>query len=212
VAETRADPVQPSTGQPVAALPPATGISLGPEPGPVSAAAAATHPSAVPPTPHPSATRPAAAAKPAAPTSKSAPQATTTTTATTVPAAADPISGYSACITKKAAIFTVSFNVAFSWRHAFLDVDGDGQTGYRLDEPAALGADYMVENGVLFHSTGSDWSWSEVGAVRRSTSGGVLRWQVPLASIGSPTGLRVVYNGSGKSPDASTPVVWAGAC
>jgi hypothetical protein len=114
---------------------------------------------------------------------------------------------------KSAAVLSVTFNVTFSWRHAFLDVDGDTHTGYRLDEvPGGLGADYMVENGVLYRSTGSDWSWSKAGVVGQQLSGGTHRWHVPLVMIGSPGGLAVVFNGSGGSPDASTPVRTAGAC
>jgi hypothetical protein len=201
------EPVQQPTGQPLAALPPATGISLGPEPA-ASSAAASARTSAAP------SSAPASAAKPAAPTkaatSKPAPEAKTTTAA---PEAAVPISGYSACTTKNAAVFSVTFNVEFTWRHAFIDVDGDAHTGYHLEEVrGGLGADYMIENGVLFRSRGTQWSWVEAGAVGQSLNGGSRRWQVPLASIGSPAGLKVAYNGSGNSPDATTPALTAGAC
>jgi len=48
----------------------------------------------------------------------------------------------------------------------FLDTDNNTQTGLSIGEGeyAITGADYMVEDGVLFKSTStSDWSWTHVG-------------------------------------------------
>jgi hypothetical protein len=78
-----------------------------------------------------------------------------------------------------------------------------------------LGADFMVENDTLYRSTGSAWGWSRVSGVNPmvSQSGGRWHWRLPLDAIGQPAlPLLVVFNGSGSSPDAYTPVIAAGSC
>lgn len=136
--------------------------------------------------------------------------------ATTTAVAVSPIVAYTACTTADSAVFTVTFSVAFRWSHVFVDSDRRTATGYRDSAVSGgLGADFMVENDTLYRSTGSAWGWSEVGGVNPvvSHSGGQWHWRVPLDAIGPPTlPLLVVFNGSGSSPDAYTPVIAAGIC
>ncbi|GAA4672140.1 hypothetical protein [Phytohabitans rumicis] len=131
-------------------------------------------------------------------------------------AKAGPITAYSACRSTTAAVFTATFTVSFSWRHVFINTDGDTGTGYRVPTVSGgLGGDYMVENGTLYRSTGTGWSWSEVSGVSPLVgyTGGTYRWRVPLSAIGSPDrGLKVVFNGSGGSPEAYTGVLETGTC
>ena len=186
-------PAAPATGEPEGLA-----LSAGPRPG-----RSATN--AGPPV---SATAPAPTA-----TTPDGPRVTTSATATN--RASGPITAYSACMSDGTAQFVATF-AAFSWRHAFIDTDDDGGTGYRVPEVSGgLGADYMIENGTLYRSNGSIWSWSEVKDVSPlvSAAGGAYRWRVPVSALDSPHGrLRVVFNGSGGSADAYTPVVETGTC
>jgi hypothetical protein len=140
----------------------------------------------------------------------------TTTAVTATKEAGGPITAYSACTGGSTAQFAATFTASYSWRHAFVDTDGDTGTGYRVPGVSGgLGADYMIENAVLYRSEGTGWSWSEVEDVSPlvSASGGAYRWRVSLAELDSSGGeLRVVFNGSGGSADAYTPVVETGTC
>ncbi len=51
--------------------------------------------------------------------------------------------------------------------HVFIDSDNATTTGYRVGE---VGADYMVESGILYRYPGSggSWSWSRIGPVQAS--------------------------------------------
>jgi hypothetical protein len=107
----------------------------------------------------------------------------------------------------------VTFTATFAWHHVFIDSDADTGTGYRVPQ-VALGADFMVENGTLYRSTGSQWGWTAIGGASPlvSRSGGKYRWRVPLEVLDADGTLRSVFNGSGGSPDAYSPVLTAGAC
>jgi len=155
----------------------------------------------------------------------SSPASTKPVTATTGPAVPPPgtaepgdggaITGYGACETGARASFKATFTVSFTWRHVFIDSDGDGSTGYLVPSVhGGLGADYMIENGALYRSTGESWSWSAVkgSGLRTGRSGRTYTWRVPLTTLGARGGLAVIFNGSGGGPDAYTPVVPAGAC
>lgn len=155
---------------------------------------------------------------PAPPPSKSAPAARATTagparTAATK-AASGPLTAYSACHTSSNAVYAVTFRATFTWHHVFIDTDATTATGYQVPD-VGLGADYMVEDGTLYRSTGTDWGWSAVRGTSPlvSHAGGLYRWQVPLSAVGDPSGpVRSVFNGSGGRPDAYSPVLTVAAC
>lgn len=125
----------------------------------------------------------------------------------------EPIAAYSACSAQGAVTFTATYTQSFAYRHVFIDRDTKASTGYQVPELAGgFGADYMIENDVLYESTGADWSWQEVEGVSplQSVSGGAYRWRLKPAH-GSG---RVVFNGSdGDSTDERyTSVVTVKAC
>lgn len=109
------------------------------------------------------------------------------------------ITGYSVCVSSAGFVaLQVTFNGSQRFRHAFFNTDGDPSTGYQLPHPshAALGADYMIENGVLYRSRSTSWKWTKVATHGTQTvSGSTYTWTLPLSALGSPTATqRVVFN------------------
>ncbi|MBS4198200.1 DUF4832 domain-containing protein [Bacillus sp. FJAT-49732] len=47
----------------------------------------------------------------------------------------------------------------------FIDSDNNFETGYQGWEFKRTGADYLIQNGRLYESTGSGWAWKEIGPV-----------------------------------------------
>ncbi|MEV4281725.1 hypothetical protein [Actinoplanes xinjiangensis] len=124
-----------------------------------------------------------------------------------------PITDYEACSTGRAVIFKATYPEKFGYRHVFIDTDADPRTGFSVSEiSGGFGADYMIENDVLYRSTGTDWSWAEVEGVTPLTgvTGGSYRWQLqPGYGVGD-----VVFNGSDgeTTEERYTPVVPVRAC
>lgn len=115
------------------------------------------------------------------------------------------ITDYSACASSGTVTFQATFNTSQSFYHVFLNTDGDTATGYQLPypSPSALGADYMIENGVLYRSQSTSWKWTEAATDPKTTvSGSTRTWTLPLSGIGSPTGTQQVeFNaGTGYTP------------
>jgi len=88
--------------------------------------------------------------------------------------------------------FSYNFTGTWSYFHVFLDTDRSASTGYTV---AGIGADYMIENGTLYHATanGSGWNWASAGTVTYTNSGGVATFTVNATSLGSPTHLNAAY-------------------
>ena len=157
-------------------------------------------------------------------TSRAAASAAPTRSAATAPALAPAgktsapagtITG-SACATASAGLFNATFTKPFTWHHVFINADADTATGYRVPGASnGLGADYMVENDKLYRSTSRSWGWTAVGEASplQSSAGGTFRWQVSLDVVGDAgETLAVIFNGSGNTPDAYTPVLTVGPC
>lgn len=171
-------------------------------------------------TPSGAASRPAtgsasnAAGRPAPARSKASPTAAAKVVKSSIPETSS--TGYSACATASTATFAMTFTETYSWHHVFINTDASTATGYRVPEVSGgLGADYMVENDLLYRSTGTTWGWTQISGESPllSRSGGTYRWRVSLDAIGDPDDpLKVVFNGSGTSPDLNTPVLTAGGC
>ncbi|MEU1518810.1 hypothetical protein ABZ490_42875 [Streptomyces sp. NPDC005811] len=105
-------------------------------------------------------------------------------------AGSGPITDYSVCVSSGTVTFRAAFHASDRFYHVFLDTDGDTSTGYQLPypSPSALGADYMIENGGLYRSRSTEWSWSELGtSPSMSVSGSTRTWTLPLRGIGSPS-------------------------
>ncbi|WP_406436411.1 hypothetical protein OHB00_20855 [Streptomyces sp. NBC_00631] len=115
------------------------------------------------------------------------------------------ITDYSVCVSSGTVTFRVTFHTSQSYYHVFFDTDGNTATGYQLPypSPSALGADYMIENGGLYRSRSTDWSWTETATrPKRTVDGSTQTWTLPLSALGSPTGTqRVEFNaGSNYTP------------
>ncbi|MER7251546.1 DUF4832 domain-containing protein [Kribbella sp. NPDC000426] len=80
---------------------------------------------------------------------------------------------------------TVTYRFAYTGTPQFLrvyvDTDRNASTGFAQ---AGTGADYLLENGILYQHTGSGWSWTLVGTVTFSSSGGVAQWTVNRSDLG----------------------------
>jgi hypothetical protein len=73
------------------------------------------------------------------------------------------------------------------------DTDQNPATGYPID---GIGADYLVENSILYRYSGTNgsWAWTTVAPVTDTTASGVASWTIPLTDIGSPNHLNVIGN------------------
>jgi hypothetical protein len=187
------------------------GPATGSEEATASPSAAPT-PSLSPPGPTVSPTRAPAATTPPGAAGAPPPSAAGPTAGT---ANRGPITAYSACESNGTGVFTATFTVSFDWRHVFIDTDQNAATGYQVPDLArAFGADYMVENETLYRSTDTEWAWQRLsGSPLVAHTGGLYTWRVSRGSLGSATSvLRAVFNGSGTSPEASSPILTVGAC
>jgi hypothetical protein len=103
--------------------------------------------------------------------------------------------------------YTATFTRSWTWCRVFIDTDNDANTGYAM---GAIGADYLVEDGSLYRSGGRRWSWRQIGAVPKTTSGQVFTWTVARSLIGQtstpPLSNKIVFNGSTNSSQATSPV------
>ncbi len=79
--------------------------------------------------------------------------------------------------------------------HIFIDTDMNTSTGYRgPDGDYSVGADYMVENGGLWHysgSGGSNWSWESAGSIQYAISGGRIELAIPFSIMGISPGAHI---------------------
>lgn len=83
--------------------------------------------------------------------------------------------------------------LAWGWQ-AYLDVDNDSSTGF---QGGAIGADFVIEgNQILrYTGTGSNWSWENVGQAQSQYNANTAELSLPRSVIGSPTSLRVHFEG-----------------
>ncbi|MFF5143500.1 hypothetical protein ACFY6U_27825 [Streptomyces sp. NPDC013157] len=117
------------------------------------------------------------------------------------------LTDYSVCVASGTVTFRVTFHASQSYYHVFFDTDGSTATGYQLPypSPSALGADYMIENGGLYRSRSTDWSWTETAAhPKRTVDGPTQTWTLPLSALGSPAGTRRIEFNAGSD---YTPVI-----
>lgn len=95
---------------------------------------------------------------------------------------------------------TLYFGVAGSGMNAtdyqiFINSDNNTGTGYQDSQFSGSGADYMIENGTLYASTGSGWSWSFVSAtIQASKNSSVTELSVNRSAFNSLNStIRVAY-------------------
>jgi hypothetical protein len=68
--------------------------------------------------------------------------------------------------------YTADYLLPFALQHVFIDTDNNVNTGWVTSSSPgpAIGGDYMIEKGSFYKYAGSgtDWSWTYVGAVTPS--------------------------------------------
>jgi hypothetical protein len=111
------------------------------------------------------------------------------------------ITGLSACKDATALRFHATFNTAVSLHHVYLNTDNNAATGFQLPSPSAsrLGADYMIENNILYRSLSAGWSWAPVSGVSpaMTVSGATYSWTVPVSALPGLTATQqAVFNGN----------------
>ena len=132
-----------------------------------------------------------------------------TVTVTTPQPTGGPIANPQVNLTSATTTFQAQYNLPFTFHNVFIDTDNDAATGYQV---AGIGADYLIEDGTLYQHTGTGFSWATVSGVSPlvSNSGGLYQWQVPTSSLGvAVQSIKVVFNGSGGSPEAYTDIITA---
>jgi chitodextrinase len=111
------------------------------------------------------------------------------------------ITNYSACMTATTETFTATFNVAVSLHHVYINSDNNQSTGFFLPSPSTrqLGADYMIENAILYRSLSHGWSWTPVtgSGLTMTQNGNVFTWTVPRSSLsGAAATQQAEFNGN----------------
>lgn len=78
--------------------------------------------------------------------------------------------------------------------HVYIDSDNTAATGYQIE---GVGADYMVENGVLnrYSASGGAWGWSQIGPVQTSLTSSTASYTVQRSQTGEtvPNRATVVF-------------------
>lgn len=82
----------------------------------------------------------------------------------------------------------------------FIDTDNDnvGTLEYKASSWPSTGFNYMVENGTLFryNGTGTDFTWTSLGAVTAVKNSTVIEVRIPKSSLGSLTStIKIASNG-----------------
>ena len=111
------------------------------------------------------------------------------------------ITAVSACKDATSLRFRATYNTAVSLHHVYLNTDNNAATGFQLPSPSPsrLGADYMIENNILYRSLSAGWSWAPVGGVSpgMTVSGSTYAWTVPLSALpGLSATQQAVFNGN----------------
>ncbi|ADB33472.1 hypothetical protein Kfla_4441 [Kribbella flavida DSM 17836] len=103
------------------------------------------------------------------------------------------ISGPSATNTATTVTYQFTYTGAPEHARTYIDTDRSAATGFAQN---GVGADYLLENGSLYRHNGGGWSWTSVGAVTYSATGGVARWTVnraDLAETATPNDADLVF-------------------
>ncbi|GGP01677.1 hypothetical protein LDL08_01140 [Nonomuraea glycinis] len=121
-------------------------------------------------------------------------------TVTTTAPSGDPISEQTGSVTATDATYQARYNLPFDFHHVYIDQDNDATTGFAV---AGIGADYLIENSWFYRHTGTGWNWTPVDLNPLvSSADDLFVWRVPLTGPH-----RVVFHGSGSSPETYGPVI-----
>jgi len=92
--------------------------------------------------------------------------------------------------------YQLTYSGTPTFLHVFLDTDQNAATGYSF---GGVGAEYMIENDVLYKftgSSGSNWSWQSLGTSSQIKTPPTVKWTLSHTSIGNPSALKVIANTS----------------
>lgn len=86
----------------------------------------------------------------------------------------------------------------WGWQ-AYLDVDNNPATGYRLN--SAIGADYMAHGESLYryNGNGSNWSWVKVGATKPRFSNKTVELSFPRSWLSNHSEVKVAFVGNNQA-------------
>jgi hypothetical protein len=115
--------------------------------------------------------------------------------------------------------YTINYLGSPTYIHVFIDTDKNASTGY---SKGGIGADYMVENDILYKFSGSTaftWSWKAVASSNMVKLASAVKFKIAQASVGNPSALNVVENTSAGDTSgivaqdlSSTPLVTYSFC
>ena len=83
-------------------------------------------------------------------------------------------------------------NYGFSW---YLDTDQSPQTGFAM---FSIGADYLLEGGMLYKFAGTTqgaWAWSAVGPVTHAVQGNTAEFRIEPAMLGGSSAFDLIFWG-----------------
>ena len=91
---------------------------------------------------------------------------------------------------------TNGLNAAYN---LYLDTDGTRSTGYRGGgNNFPIGADYLLQGNTLYRytgSTGTDWSWRQVGVATSAVAGSNAEFTMPQSWVGNPSTVNLFFLG-----------------
>jgi hypothetical protein len=91
------------------------------------------------------------------------------------------ITGQSATNTATTVTYQFTYTGSPAYARTYVDTDRSTATGFAQ---GGVGADFLLENASLYRHNGGGWSWTLVGPVTYSASGGTARWTVSRADLG----------------------------
>ncbi|MDU5109944.1 MAG: DUF4832 domain-containing protein [Clostridium sp.] len=90
------------------------------------------------------------------------------------------------------------------WNDIFINVDGNKDTGCALDYNwADMGADFLLENGELFKSTGTGWMWDSIKTIEyragEENSQKFIEMYLNIKDLGDVKDIKIGFNGGNLS-------------
>lgn len=77
--------------------------------------------------------------------------------------------------------YTLHFSHPFEYYRVYIDSDHSAATGYAV---AGIGADYLIENDLLYAHGAAGWNWTQIGGVTQVMTATSIDWTVPRSTIG----------------------------
>ncbi|MFL5385038.1 MAG: spherulation-specific family 4 protein [Longimicrobiaceae bacterium] len=77
--------------------------------------------------------------------------------------------------------YTLHFSHPFEYYRVYIDSDHSAATGYAV---AGIGADYLIEDDLLYAHGAAGWNWTQIGSVSQVMTATSVDWTVPRATIG----------------------------